>query len=323
VGCIPVGGALARLRPANLAKQLLESVPDFSATPGPVTAPTETPTPLTATPTPIPPTPTPVPPTATAVPATATPTPIPPTPTSVPPTATALPPTPTPGVPSLPLAYRGHVVGVGEQTTDGVVQKWPIELILTGGGPEDEVGSSNYPTLKCSGRLLIRAVEEDHVELYEDVTQDPACGSPDGLMHVSSPSSGRLVFHWVSDDGSLESGGNLWPIGPLPTTYQGDWEFPDIDDGVSTPPLDLSLSLSDGIAGEIVGYSDYPRLGCRGSLILTRVGPTFVELFENVPETGNPDDCAGDAIITLTLVNGEGGFVDYDYVPAEPTWRRT
>ena len=74
VGCVPVGSALARLRPINLAMPLLA---DAGLTPTPVdTAATPPPSrPPPPTETPMPPTNTPVPPTATPVPPTSTPTP--------------------------------------------------------------------------------------------------------------------------------------------------------------------------------------------------------------------------------------------------------
>ena len=95
-GCVPVGSALARLRPINLALPLLE---DAGLTPPAeeITATTQpsTPPPPTETPTPLP-TPTSVPsPTSTPLPPTPTPTP-PPTSTPVPPTSTPAPATSVP-----------------------------------------------------------------------------------------------------------------------------------------------------------------------------------------------------------------------------------
>jgi outer membrane protein assembly factor BamB len=142
-GCVPVGSALARLRPINLARPLLEDAgltppaEEITATTQPSTPPppTETPTPL-PTPTSVPsPTSTPVPPTLTPT-APATSTPVPPTSTPAPPTfvpvATAVPietpvpaiETPVPSEPTLEPArgeappaipmFRGNLARTGE-----------------------------------------------------------------------------------------------------------------------------------------------------------------------------------------------------------------
>ncbi|MGH2614250.1 MAG: PQQ-binding-like beta-propeller repeat protein [Thermomicrobiales bacterium] len=91
IGCVPVGSALARLRPINLAAPLLTAAglatpaaetatPTPTATPSPTEPPAPTATPVLPTPTPTlapPPTSTPAPPTSTPVPPTPTPTPLP------------------------------------------------------------------------------------------------------------------------------------------------------------------------------------------------------------------------------------------------------
>jgi S1-C subfamily serine protease len=97
-GCIPIGSAVARLRPINLAKPLLASVSGFfTTTPTPAVEPTATA--ATPTATAIPPTETPLPPTETPLPP--TPTPIPPTP--VPATNTPVP-TPVPQATAVPTS---------------------------------------------------------------------------------------------------------------------------------------------------------------------------------------------------------------------------
>ncbi len=216
-----------------------------------------------------------------------------PTPTPVP---TRAPPTPPPTPTAEPLfavpeGFVGQWAGLGSQLVDqtdsneDVRINWPLSMTIEPGARGEVVGNVTYPTLGCESRLTLSQVTEETIGVYEELERtSDGCDPTPGLMEITWSSENILFFTWNSDDGENHSSGTLWPVGPLPDAYVGDLSGARPENGEE---VEFVLTLVGGFSGEVVGSATYPTLGCSNALVLVRVEPTAIQLFEDNLEDGN------------------------------------
>jgi hypothetical protein len=103
---------------------------------------------------------------------------------------------PAPG--SLPGSFVGKWSGNAVQYNTS--QQYPVILSFYSAAIGSQVGMSNYPTLKCSGTLLLRAIEGNKIFVTEYITEnvDSACGTPDPLS-LQFNKNGTLTYQELSD----------------------------------------------------------------------------------------------------------------------------
>lgn len=104
----------------------------------------------------------------------------------------------------------------------------------------------------------------------------------------------------------VDSGTGQTPVESfeVPESYLGTWE----GSGTQTnPEIDwpITISLTGGAYGDIVGTVDYPTLGCGGELILNRVD--FDDFFLDISEdiTYGEDNCIANGLFTIEAPSDE------------------
>ncbi|OHV32080.1 hypothetical protein BCD49_30925 [Pseudofrankia sp. EUN1h] len=121
-------------------------------------------------------------------------------PATTPPGATpSAPGTPTPSAPAsagpnqLPAAMRGTWSGSVRQQGTNTVQ-YNVTITLTGGAVGSVVGTSSYPTVPCSGDLLLSATGTT-VQVSEHITIGQS-DCFDTTLFLALDGSGNLTYHF-------------------------------------------------------------------------------------------------------------------------------
>jgi hypothetical protein len=227
----------------------------------------------------------------------------------------------------MPIVYTGEWSGMAHsEISEGVNQWWPVVVDLQGGRRSEVVAFVSYPTLGCKSRLLLRVIETDYLGMDEEFIGPEPCILPDGIIVLQMSDDGSLL--WWSDGESRQSDGTLWPARLLPAEYaEYVSDLYAVGDRITVPdanfgqPHPVEVTLTGGMAGEIVGFIRYLDQGCRGTLLLATVAPDFIYLYEDLPATSSTDPCSGDGFFKFGT---QGGSIEVSgYQKAEPlVWRR-
>jgi hypothetical protein len=103
---------------------------------------------------------------------------------------------PSPG--SLPESFVGKWSGTALQYNTS--QSYPVVLSFYSAPIGSPVGASTYPTLKCKGKLRLRAIRGKKIFVTEYITENlnSACGTPDPLS-LQLNKNGTLTYQELSD----------------------------------------------------------------------------------------------------------------------------
>lgn len=215
------------------------------------------------------------------------------------------------GAVSVPSAFIGTWDGRGTQVNPSV--EWPVTIDLTSGSQGDVVGTSEYPNDGCGGNLSLQEVTADTIVLIENLTYGLDACTDGGTIILGLRADTALSFEWVGvrDDGSSSSAtGSLERRGSeasvessqpsratMPDDYLGTW----LGTGVQVNPSvewPLTIDLTGGDTGAVVGTSDYPNDQCGGNLILQEVTADSIILIEQL--TYGQGACTDGGTITLS-----------------------
>ena len=121
--------------------------------------------------------------------------------------------TPTPFEPgnTLPASYIALWEGNGTQSN--LAESWPVSIALVGGQIGSVIGTSNYPSLSCGGKLTLDVVSANTVEVTEDLTFGLDLCTDTGVFVFSIEPDRALRFDWHSADASYVSSGTLYVNG--------------------------------------------------------------------------------------------------------------
>ena len=115
----------------------------------------------------------------------------------------------------LHLFFIGTWAGTGTQTNPTAA--WPVTITLGGGQPGEVIGTIDYPTLGCGGDLVLDSIDPLDpfltVEVAEYITYGQDNCIDGGTFSFSGAEGGRrLIFQWISPDGTTTAEGYLDPL---------------------------------------------------------------------------------------------------------------
>jgi hypothetical protein len=101
--------------------------------------------------------------------------------------------------------FSGTWIGTASQPT-GIITHWTVVLTLPATGT---TGAFRFPSLGCSGTLIVTKSSKTAASVHEDVTSDPrgVC-APGGLMTLTKDGSDLMDMTWqdASDQANVGSG---------------------------------------------------------------------------------------------------------------------
>jgi hypothetical protein len=105
-----------------------------------------------------------------------------------------------------PDQYVGNWKGSGVQAGGG----WSILINLNPGEKGSVVGTIDYPSIPCSGKLTLRGISEQFIELSENLTKVGTCVD-NGIvsLQLNPDDRDRLQYKWYYSNGNLAATGSL------------------------------------------------------------------------------------------------------------------
>jgi hypothetical protein len=233
------------------------------------------------------------------------------------------------------------LIGVWEGTALPSVGSYPILVVLAPGGEGTIVGTVQYPTFPCGGtHTLVDGTDLGLTDagpppsgdfgdaaaaslilggttMTEQLTWGFSNCADGGDIVYSLRDDGRLNFTWTSG-GWIESGtlSRQSTLGfDVPTGYVGAWA------GSVTVPTDagdaglegVTVALTLGTAGEVVGSIAYHDSTCVAKWTLDSVGASSLSITEDVTHGA----CATGGTVTLSLA---GSSIEYTWTKSgEPS----
>ncbi len=133
---------------------------------------------------------------------------------------------------ALPAVYRGTWEGTGTEPDPN--ETWPVTVAFRGGGADEVVGTATYPTLACSGELILRGVDPatGSIEVTEDITiGEDACVDGGTFAFAATADGRQITFTWTGPETDGVATGSLAPsastsqtVGAATVTFSAGWE---------------------------------------------------------------------------------------------------
>ncbi|WP_201324859.1 hypothetical protein [Pseudanabaena sp. lw0831] len=110
---------------------------------------------------------------------------------------------------NLPSVYVGVWEGRGSQNNGS---GWSILMALTSGEPNSIVGTFAYPSLSCGGKLTLRRVSPQFIELSENLDYGKKNCVNYGTVTLEKTSGESLQYKWFHSNGKLDGTGSIKKI---------------------------------------------------------------------------------------------------------------
>lgn len=243
---------------------------------------------------------------------------------------------------TVPDQYIRGWTGTGVQ--ENPHGEWPLDIVISGGGIGEVVGYSGYPEQSCGGELILQDVQADAIVLHEQLTYGQTACSDGGTVTLSGVVLNTVQFTWngIGPNGTPSSAsgtlgypdqaalhGDSSATGDAPQASGAALEEPFVGTtwtgtGYQESPANtwpVTITLTGGNEGEVVGTIDYPTLGCGGEIILTEVNTEddFGSFWAQEHITYGQDNCIDGGRFLFHL--SEGAFLlNFEWTsPSGPT----
>jgi hypothetical protein len=187
--------------------------------------------------------------------------------------------------------FIGNWSGIGIQ--ENPHGEWPVGITITGGELGEIVGTSVYLEQSCGGDLILEDFSDTEIVLHEQLTYGQDACADNGTIVLSGYDGVTIQFTWngigpndtpSSASGRLGRPDNAAPADSttvdqapsssgdaLPETFVGTtWTGTGLQENpANTWPV--TIALTGGNEGEVIGTIDYPTLGCGGEIVLIEV----------------------------------------------------
>jgi hypothetical protein len=216
---------------------------------------------------------------------------------------------------ALPAAFVGHWEGLLVQINPDT--RYPVSIELTGGSPGSAVGTIDYPTLGCSGNLVLQSVAGSQATLTERLTVGQTiCTYVDATVTLTQQADGSLAFGWShptwagSLTGTLMRPGEAPTPEPTPVSTSIPTPTPIPPTATSEPvPADVAVAQPDAaaFAAALAARADAPSLAGPVSGTLIRSASAF-------PAAAGAGVTAETFVATVTVVTpSESTAVPWDF----------
>jgi hypothetical protein len=222
--------------------------------------------------------------------------------------------------------------------------EWPVAISITGGGLGEIVGTSVYLEQSCGGNLILQDFSDTEIVLLEQLTYGQAACADNGTIVLSGYDGATIQFTWngigpngtpSSASGRLGRPDNAAPPDDSPPTSEAPSSsgtaLPDTFAGTTwtgtgqqenpTNSWPVTVSLTGGNEGDVIGTIDYPTLGCGGEIVLTEVNveDNFGSFWAQEHITYGQENCIDGGRFLFFL--SEGAFLlNFDWTsPSGPT----
>jgi SH3 domain-containing protein len=107
--------------------------------------------------------------------------------------------------------FIGRWAGYGRQFSPR--QRWRLEMDINAATIGNVVGTIEYPSLRCSGELLLTSANEDRWTLRENITQGRGNCVDGGSITMEIRESGQAQWNWYDPQGTLGAQGEVYRRG--------------------------------------------------------------------------------------------------------------